>query len=147
MKDKQEICLLMLEWQGRLALIRRALFGGKCTGSDYWKHVCSCMEHLGFESFKGDPDVWMREAIHPKDGREYWEYILLYVDGCLCCSHQPRGGLEKEIGKYWTMKNGSVGSPTIYLGNKVSHVILTNGVKAWSSIQFVAVCSGCSRKC
>ena len=128
-----------LEWQGRVAIIRRALYGGKCAGSDYWKHMRTCMEHLGFESCKGDPDIWMRKAIHPKDGREYWEYVLLYVDDCLCCSHRPRDVLEKEIGKYWTMKKGSVGPPTIYLGNKVSHVTLVNGVKAWSfsSSQYV----------
>ena len=99
----------------------------------------TCMEHLGFESCKGDPDIWMRKAIHPKDGREYWEYVLLYVDDCLCCSHRPRDVSEKEIGKYWTMKKGSVGPPMIYLGNKASHVTLVNGVKAWSfsSSQYV----------
>ena len=128
-----------LEWQGRVAVIRRALYGGKCAGSDYWKHMRSCMEHLGFESCKGDQDVWMREAIHPKDGSEYWEYVLLYVDDCLCCSHRPREVLEKEIGKYWTMKKDSIGPPTIYLGNKVSNVTLANGIKAWSfsSSQYV----------
>ena len=89
-----------LEWQGRVAIIRRALYGGKCAGSDYWKHMRSCMEHLGFESCKGDQDVWMREAINPKDGSEYWEYVLLYVDDCLCISHRPREVLEKEIVKY-----------------------------------------------
>ena len=41
--------------------------------------------------------------------------------------------------KYWTMKPGSLGPPTIYLGNKVSKVTLENGVKAWSfsSSQYV----------
>ena len=99
----------------------------------------SCMEHLGFESCKGDQDVWMREAINPKDGSEYWEYVLLYVDDCLCISHRPRKVLEKEIGKYWTMKRGSIGPPKIYLGNKVSNITLANGVKSWSfsSSQYV----------
>ena len=46
-----------LEWQGRVAVIRRALYGGKFAGSDYWKHTRSCMEHLGFESCRGDQDV------------------------------------------------------------------------------------------
>lgn len=98
-----------LEYQGLIVLIRQALYGGKCPGSDYWKHMRSCMEHLGFESCKGDPDVWMREAIHPKDGCEYLEYILLYVYDCLFCSHQPRDVLEKEIGKYWTTKKVLLG--------------------------------------
>ena len=62
-----------LKWQGRVAVIRRALYGGKRAESDYWKHMRSYMEYLGFESYKGDQDVWMREAIDPKDGSEYWE--------------------------------------------------------------------------
>ena len=128
-----------LEWQGRVAIIRRALYDGKCAGSDYWKHMRTCMLHLGFESCKADQDVWMRKAVHPKTNAEYWEYVLLYVDDCLCASHRPKEVLEKEIGKYWTMKPGSVGPPTIYLGNKVSKVTLENGVKAWSfsSSQYV----------
>ena len=128
-----------LEWQGRVAHIRRALYGGKSAGTDYWKHMRTCMSHLGFESCKADPDVWMRESVNPKTGTAYWEYVLLYVDDCLAISHRPREVLEKEIGKYWTMKPGSLGPPTIYLGNKVSKVTLENGVKAWSfsSSQYV----------
>ena len=90
------------------------------------------MEHLGFESFKGDPVVCMREDIHPKDGGEYWEYTLLYVDDCLCCSHRPRDVLEKQKGKYCTIKKGSVELPKNYLCNKVSKVIFSNNVKAQS---------------
>ena len=128
-----------LEWQGRVAIIRRALYGGKSAGSDYWKHMRTCMTHLGFESCKADQDVWMRKATHPTTKAQYWEYVLLYVDDCLCVSHRPQKVLEKEIGKYWTMKPGSVGPPSIYLGNKVSKVTLENGVKAWSfsSSQYV----------
>ena len=44
------------------------------------------MEHLGFRSCKADPDVWMRQAVKPSDGTEYWEYLLLYVDGALVIS-------------------------------------------------------------
>ena len=97
------------------------------------------MEHLGFESCTGVLDVWMREAIDPKDGREYWEYLLLYVYDCLCCSHRPRDVLENDIGKYSTMKKVSVRPLTIYLGNKVLNVTISNNVKAWSfrSSQYV----------
>ena len=37
-----------------------------------------------------------------------------------------------EVGKYWTMKKGSIGPPSIYLGKKVSKVILENGNEAWA---------------
>ena len=127
-----------LEMQGRIALIKRALYGGKSAGSDYWKHMRTCMEHLGFTSCKADPDVWMREAVKP-DGHEYWEYVLLYVDDALCCSCNPKEVLSNELGKFWTMKKGSIGPPNKYLGNKVSKVTLENGVKCWSfsSAQYV----------
>ena len=121
-----------LEMQGRIAIIKRALYGGKTAGSDYWKHMRTCMEHLGFKSCKGDPDVWMRTAVKPSDGTEYWEYVLWYTDDALCVSHHPKEVLEKEIGKFWTLKKDSVRPPNIYLGNKVSQVSLENGVKAWS---------------
>ena len=70
----------------------------------------------------------------PTDGTEYWEYILLYVDDDLCCSMNPRDVLEKELGKFWTLKKGSVGPSNNYLGNKVSELSLENGVKCWSFV-------------
>ena len=51
-----------LENEGRVALIRRALYGGKVAGRDFWHHLRSCMKHLGFESSRADPDVWFRKS-------------------------------------------------------------------------------------
>lgn len=123
---------------GKVALIRRALYGGKSSGSDFWKHLRSCMTHLGFKSCSADPNIWMREAL--KDDRtEYWEYVLLYVDDALCISQNAEEVLRKQIGKYFYIKPKSVGPPSIYLGNKVSKVTLENGKQAWafSSSQYV----------
>ena len=128
-----------LEMQGRVAIIRRALYGGKSAGADYWKHMRTCMEHLKFRPCKADPDVWMRSAIKESDGSEYWEYVLLYVDDALAISMNAKDILDNEIGKYWTMKKDSIGPPKVYLGNKISKVSLENGVSAWafSSSQYV----------
>ena len=49
-----------LENCGRVALIRRALYGGKVAVRDFWHHLRACMKELGFESSKADPDVWYR---------------------------------------------------------------------------------------
>ena len=46
-----------LEYQNRIGVIRRALYGGKYTGSDYWKHMQSCMDHLGFKPYLTDLEV------------------------------------------------------------------------------------------
>ena len=127
-----------LEHVGKVALIRRALYGGKASGADFWRHLRTCMEHIGFTPCKGDGDIWMRPAVKDS-GEEYWEYVLLYVDDALCISQNGKHVLEKEIGKYFYIKDGSVGPPTIYLGNKVSKVTLENGQQAWafSSSQYV----------
>lgn len=127
-----------LENVGKIALIRRALYGGKSAGRDFWEHLRSCMEFLGFSSCKADPDVWMRAAVK-SDGQEYWEYVLLYCDDCLVISEKGEDILRREIGKYFELKQESIGPPNIYLGGKMSKVTLSNGVNAWafSSSQYV----------
>ena len=52
-----------LENVGKIALIQRALYGGKSAGKDFRNHLRSCMQHLSFESCPADPDVWMRPAM------------------------------------------------------------------------------------
>ena len=61
---------------GRMALIHRALYGGKAAGRDFRNHLHSCMEFLNFNSCLADPNVWMRPAIK-SDCNTYYEYILL----------------------------------------------------------------------
>ena len=52
-----------LEHVGEIAIITQALYGGKSAGSDFWKHLRACIDHLGFTATcKVDPDLWIREA-------------------------------------------------------------------------------------
>ena len=44
-----------LENVGKVALIKRDLYGGKVSGRDFWHHLQSCMDFLGFASCRGDP--------------------------------------------------------------------------------------------
>ena len=44
---------------GKVALIHRALYGGKSAGRDFRNHLRSCMHHLDFRPCPADPDVWM----------------------------------------------------------------------------------------
>mmetsp|Transcript_12714 Transcript_12714/g.18116 ORF Transcript_12714/g.18116 Transcript_12714/m.18116 type:complete len:403 (+) Transcript_12714:1096-2304(+) len=97
------------------------------------------MEHLGFKACKADSEVWMRPAV-TDDGRNYWEFVLLYVDDVLCVSNQGIDVIKNEIGHYFQIKHpDKVGPPDIYLGNKVTKVQLENGKSAWSlsSSQYV----------
>eukprot|EP00978_Attheya_sp_CCMP212_P009386 scaffold22200_cov31-Attheya_sp.AAC.1 len=94
--------------------------------------MADCMDNLGFKSCLADQDVWMRAATRPDDGFEYMAYVLLYyVDDVLVVSHDGMAILDK-IDSFFPMKEGSKGSPDMYLGAKLREVKLPNGVYSWS---------------
>ena len=89
------------------------------------------MTHLKFKPCLADPDVWMRPAIKA-DGTEYYEYVLLYVDDALCISENAEHILRHEIGKYFKLKEESIGPPKLHHGGHMRKVILENSVNAWA---------------
>jgi hypothetical protein len=46
------------------------------------------LEDMGYKSSIADPDVFIRRAAKP-DGFEYYEFLLTYVNNCLCVSARP----------------------------------------------------------
>lgn len=128
---------------GKVAVIERALYGGKVAGRDYWHHLRKIMhDKLGFTSSRGDPDVWFREARRTTDGSPYYEYVLIYTDDILVISDNAEAILRNELGSgedAFELKEESIGKPNQYLGGKLSEVTLNNGNKAWqfSSAQYV----------
>jgi hypothetical protein len=64
-----------------------------------------------------------------------------YVDDCLVVSEKAESILRDEIGKYWNLKESSIGKPKIYLGGKCREVELDNGTNCWAfgSSQYVRV--------
>ena len=89
------------------------------------------MHYLKFSSCPADPDVWMWPA-EKSDGTTYYEYVLLYVDDALVISENVEEILREEIGKYFELKEESIGLPSLYLGGRGRQVKLDNGVNAWS---------------
>ena len=89
-------------------------------------------------SCPADPDVWMRPAIK-SDGTKCYDYVLLYVNDALVVSENAESILRNELGRYFELKEESIGPPDHYLGGKVRKVQLENGVYAWafSSSQYV----------
>lgn len=131
-----------VENAGCVALIRRALYGGKAAGRDFWHHLRDCMNHIGFASSRADPDVWYRESTRTKGvrkGEKYYEYVLLYTDDCLVISDNAENVLRNEIGEHFVLKEESIGPPSQYLGGKLRQVTLDDGTKAWAfgSSQYV----------
>ena len=95
------------------------------------------MKHLKYEFCDAEHDVWMRKGVRD-NGTEYYEYLLLYTDDCLCVSEHPREALMK-VNAYFKLKPESVGPPPkIYLSGKVSKHVLPSGVWAYTfSSQYV----------
>ena len=89
------------------------------------------MSHVGFASCLADPDVWMWPA-KKADGLPYYKYVLLYVNDTLVISEDVEKILQEEIGRYFELKEESIGHPTQYLGGQVRKVTMENGVEAWA---------------
>ena len=109
----------LLENTGKKVIITRALYGGKDAGRDFWYHLRSCIIFLGFESSQADPDVWVRKSTRKDEVTEYYKYMLLYTDDCLVMSDQGEFLLRNYTGKYFNLKEESIGPPSKYLGGKL----------------------------
>ena len=85
---------------------------------------------FNFESTVAEPDVWHCRAKRP-NGTEYYELLLVYVDNILLISHDPKLTLE-ALGMVYTLKDGSLTKPDIYLGAQLYEHKLPDGRKAWA---------------
>ena len=127
-----------LENVGKVALIHRALYGGKSAGKDFRNHLRSCMRHLDFVSCPADPDVWMRPAN---------EVMAQITMSTYCCTPTTRLLSVRTLKEFydWTLeatfelKEESIGPPKLYLGSGIRKVQLENGSECWaaSSSQYV----------
>jgi hypothetical protein len=108
-----------VENEGKVALIHRAIYGGKSAGRDFRNHLRSCMHHIGFKPCPVDPDVWMRSAII-SDGTEVYEHVLLYTDDTLSIGVEAESILRKENGKYFELKEKSIRPSKLNLGGPES---------------------------
>ena len=119
-----------LENEGKVALIHRALYGGKKAGRNFRNHLKSCMRHLDFTSCLAYPDVWMITS-NKINGTYYHEYILIYTDDALVVIQHAEEALRKDLGSYFELKQESIRPPKIYLRGHSKRVQLQNNVEAW----------------
>ena len=66
--------------------------------------------YINFTSCPADPDAWMRPAIK-SDGSKCYDYVLLYVDDALFVSENAESILRNELGRYFELKEESIGPP------------------------------------
>ena len=97
------------EHKGKTAVVVRAFYGLRRSGSAFCNHLDSCMEALNYLSCRADTDVCMHKARKP-DVTEYYEYMLLYVDDCLAISETPKETVL-QIDKLFKMQPNSISPP------------------------------------
>jgi hypothetical protein len=106
--------------KGKKAIVVRALYGLKLAGASFRNHLASCLGHLGFTSYRGNPDVWFLPA-QKSNGEEYYQYLFVYTDDILAIGVDPRDILMK-LNKYFKLKPDSIHPPNDYLGtNELSN--------------------------
>ena len=71
-----------LEYKGRWAIIKRALYGSKSAAASWRATISGIIEGLNFEMCRADNDVWMRKGVNAA-GEDVWEYVLVYSDDLL----------------------------------------------------------------
>ena len=79
---------------GKTAVIVRALNSQKSAGAAFGSHLARCMDFLGYESCKANPNLWLKPEIRPEDGVKYYSYLFCYVDDILCIHHNADAMLE-----------------------------------------------------
>ena len=70
--------------------------------------------------------------INKSNGSPCYKYMLLYTDYVLVISESDDNLLRDGIGKYFELKESSIGPPNQYLGGHMRKVELTNCVHAWA---------------
>ena len=111
---------------GRPCMIVRALYGLKSSGARWHEHMAHTLRDMGYANCRADPDVWMKARAKPT-GEEYWEYVLIYSDDILVLSHDPRSVMD-DLTKAYTLKAGSIGPPTTYLGADIGQHVFHDSV-------------------
>eukprot|EP00956_Cyclotella_meneghiniana_P028509 scaffold66582_cov38-Cyclotella_meneghiniana.AAC.3 len=124
------------EWgadQGKKAIVVRALYGLKSSGTAFREHLGKFMSDMSYTPLrKADPDLWMKEQAN-KAGTDYYSYILCYVDDLLVLHHDPKRVMDR-INKHLPLKPDSVGPLTFYLGAKLKKHTFKSGRQAWGLI-------------
>jgi hypothetical protein len=97
------------ELEGRIAILKKALYGLKSSGNRWHAHFAQTLYSLGFEPTRYDSDVCIKER-HDKSG---YDYICTYVDDFLIVAKDAWHYMRK-LQKVYNIKDPK--HPDIYLG-------------------------------
>ena len=116
------------ELRGRPVKVVRALYGLPVAGKSFTSFLASNLRKMGYSLTAGDKDVWMKPAVKP-NGDRYYQYLIAYIDDIICCGVNPQEQMD-IIGAAFTLKEGSVGEPTMYLGADITKTVFDDDGKA-----------------
>jgi Reverse transcriptase (RNA-dependent DNA polymerase) len=117
--------------EGKVMIVRKALYGLKSSGFSWKKTLTQNLEDMGYKSSIADPDVFIQPAAKP-DGTKYYEFLLTYVNDCLCVSACPENTMD-VLGKIYDLKD-TVKPPERYLGANIIRWQLNNGRECWAML-------------
>ncbi len=103
------------ELEGRIAIIKKSLYGLKSSGAEWHSHFASTLYNLGFQPTRFDPDVWIKKRL---DGSGY-DYISTYVDDFLITAVDPWMYMKK-LQEIYVIKDSKYPDSHLgatYLGN------------------------------
>ena len=86
--------------------------------------------YLGYKPSRSDMYVWMNPKTNPKNGEDYYYYVLVYVDDFLHIHQGPEVFMTEFTG-FYRLEDGSLGSPYQYLVVNVEKVKLVDSSVAW----------------
>jgi hypothetical protein len=89
--------------EGHILVIYKALYGLKSSGLRWWERLSDVLRDktggMGFFPSKAETDIWMRRVDN------HYEYICVYVDDLIICSHKPEAIIKELEGKHkFTLK-------------------------------------------
>ena len=114
---------------GTLFLVKKALYGLKSAGAAFRSLLAETLHDIGYTPTKADPDVWLRPAVK-RDGFQYYEIVLCYVDDILAISMDPEATL-KGLQVTFKLKDDKIEEPAMHLGAQLGRMTI-DGINCWT---------------
>jgi hypothetical protein len=95
--------------EGRIAIIKKSLYGLKSSGAQWHTHFARTLHTLGFNPPRFDNDLWIRE----RTDKSGYDYISTYVDDFLITAKDPWFYMKK-LQEIYLIKEPK--TPYFYLG-------------------------------
>jgi hypothetical protein len=116
------------ESQGKITIIRHALYGFKSSGAAWRSTFASTLQDMGFKASFADPDVLLANDFKLKGtivlqgniqrGEACYKNIFIYIDDILVLAENPKDILN-VIAKSYQLKDDSIQQPNTYLGAQI----------------------------